>query len=95
MTSAWRLPEFSDVFLSCYETNLRTLALRDNNLTVLTGFVRAGASTSVSNLGNLILQDRQDTNNRIENIATLTNIPRLASRTRRSDRFYFVGGLGL
>ncbi len=50
MTPAWRLPNLSDVFLSCCETGLGVPALTDDILTLSTGFLCAGARSAVSTL---------------------------------------------
>ena len=50
MTPGWRLPELSDVFLSCCETNLGETKITDDLLTLGTGFLCAGARSVVSTL---------------------------------------------
>ncbi|MFB2837463.1 CHAT domain-containing protein [Floridanema evergladense] len=51
LTPAWRLPQLSDVFLSCCETGLGlTPDLTDDILTLGTGFLCAGARSVVSTL---------------------------------------------
>ncbi|MEY3870236.1 MAG: hypothetical protein RLZZ338_4130 [Cyanobacteriota bacterium] len=50
MTPGWRLPELSDVFLSCCETNLGMTKITDDILTLGTGFLCAGARSVVSSL---------------------------------------------
>ncbi|MBD2195285.1 MULTISPECIES: CHAT domain-containing protein [Calothrix] len=50
MTPGWRLPNLSDVFLSCCETNLGIPSLTDDILTLSTGFLCAGARSVVSTL---------------------------------------------
>ncbi|OUL35675.1 hypothetical protein BV372_10265 [Nostoc sp. T09] len=50
MTPGWRLPNLSDVFLSCCETNLGNPSLTDDILTLSTGFLCAGARSVVSTL---------------------------------------------
>jgi tetratricopeptide (TPR) repeat protein len=50
MTPGWRLPELSDVFLSCCETNLGQTTITDDLLTLGTGFLCAGARSVVSTL---------------------------------------------
>ncbi|NEP81183.1 MAG: CHAT domain-containing protein [Okeania sp. SIO3B3] len=46
----WRLPELTDVFLSCCETNLTVSKLNDDILTIAAGFLSAGAQSVVSTL---------------------------------------------
>ncbi|MGD1702808.1 CHAT domain-containing protein [Dapis sp. BLCC M229] len=47
----WRLPELTDVFLSCCETNLTFInKLNDDILTIAAGFLSAGAQSVVSTL---------------------------------------------
>ncbi len=47
----WRLPELTDVFLSCCETNLTFInKLNDDILTIAAGFLSAGALSVVSTL---------------------------------------------
>ncbi len=47
----WRLPELTDVFLSCCETNLTfTNQLNDDILTIAAGFLSAGVLSVVSTL---------------------------------------------
>jgi CHAT domain-containing protein len=50
MTPVWRLPNLSDVFLSCCETGLSVTKLTDDPLTLSTGFLCAGARNVVSTL---------------------------------------------
>ncbi len=50
MTPGWRLPDLSDVFLSCCETNLGQTKITDDILTLGTGFLCAGARSVVSTL---------------------------------------------
>jgi CHAT domain-containing protein len=50
MTPAWRLPNLSDVFLSCCETNLGRASLTDDIFTLSTGFLCAGARSVISTL---------------------------------------------
>jgi CHAT domain-containing protein len=50
MTPGWRLPNLSDVFLSCCETNLGDPSISDDILTLSTGFLCAGARSVVSTL---------------------------------------------
>jgi CHAT domain-containing protein len=50
MTPGWRLPDLSDVFLSCCETNLGMTTITDDILTLGTGFLCAGARSAVSTL---------------------------------------------
>jgi CHAT domain-containing protein len=50
MTPGWRLPQLSDVFLSCCETGLGVTELTDDILTLSTGFLCAGARSVVSTL---------------------------------------------
>jgi CHAT domain-containing protein/tetratricopeptide (TPR) repeat protein len=50
MSPGWRLPNISDVFLSCCETNLGIPSLTDDILTLSTGFLCAGARSVVSTL---------------------------------------------
>ena len=50
MTPGWRLPDLSDVFLSCCETNLGLTKITDDILTLGTGFLCAGARSVVSTL---------------------------------------------
>jgi CHAT domain-containing protein len=50
MTPGWRLPDLSDVFLSCCETGLGEPSLSDDLFTLSTGFLCAGARTVVSTL---------------------------------------------
>ncbi|NEN93396.1 MAG: CHAT domain-containing protein, partial [Okeania sp. SIO3H1] len=46
----WRLPELTDVFLSCCETNLALSRKADDILTIAAGFLSAGALNVVSTL---------------------------------------------
>jgi len=50
MTPGWRMPQLSDVFLSCCETNLGMTKITDDILTLGTGFLCAGARSVVSSL---------------------------------------------
>ncbi len=50
MTPNWRLPNLSDVFLSCCETGLGLPEITDDILTLSTGFLCAGARSVVSTL---------------------------------------------
>jgi CHAT domain-containing protein len=50
MTPGWRLPQLSDVFISCCETNLGGTEITDNLLSLGTGFLCAGARSVVSTL---------------------------------------------
>ena len=50
MTPGWRLPQLSDVFMSCCETNLAYTEITDNLLSLGTGFLCAGARSVVSTL---------------------------------------------
>jgi CHAT domain-containing protein len=50
MTPSWRLPDLSDVFLSCCETGLSVTEITDDILTLSTGFLCAGARSVVSTL---------------------------------------------
>ncbi|XZN92343.1 MAG: CHAT domain-containing protein [Microcoleus sp.] len=50
MTPGWRLPQLSDVFMSCCETNLAKTEFTDNLLSLGTGFLCAGARSVVSTL---------------------------------------------
>ncbi|WP_293332544.1 CHAT domain-containing protein [Microcoleus sp. CAWBG58] len=50
MTPGWRLPQLSDVFMSCCETNLASTGITDNLLSLGTGFLCAGARSVVSTL---------------------------------------------
>jgi CHAT domain-containing protein len=50
MTPGWRLPQLSDVFMSCCETNLGGTEISDNLLSLGTGFLCAGARSVVSTL---------------------------------------------
>ncbi len=50
MTPGWRLPQLSDVFMSCCETNLGHTEITDNLLSLGTGFLCAGARSVVSTL---------------------------------------------
>ncbi|MGK7878417.1 MAG: tetratricopeptide repeat protein [Xenococcaceae cyanobacterium] len=46
----WRMPNLVDVFLSCCETSLTIAKITDNILTIATGFLCAGARSTVSTL---------------------------------------------
>jgi CHAT domain-containing protein len=48
LSPGWRLPNLSDVFLSCCETNLGSTKTTDDILTLGTGFLCAGARSVVS-----------------------------------------------
>ena len=50
MTPGWRLPQLSDVFMSCCKTNLAKTEFTDNLLSLGTGFLCAGARSVVSTL---------------------------------------------
>ena len=50
LTPGWRLPNLSDVFLSCCETGLGEPNSTDDVLTLATGFLCAGARNVVSTL---------------------------------------------
>ncbi len=50
MTPGWRLPQLSDVFLSCCETGLGIAEITDDILTFSTGFLSAGARSVISTL---------------------------------------------
>ena len=50
LTPGWRLPQLSDVFLSCCETHLGLPTTTDDILTLATGFLCAGARSVVSTL---------------------------------------------
>ena len=50
MTPGFRLPNLSDVFLSCCETNLGVASISDDILSLSTGFLCAGARNVVSTL---------------------------------------------
>ena len=50
MTPGFRLPNLSDVFLSCCETNLGVTGITDDILSLSTGFLCAGARSVVSTL---------------------------------------------
>ncbi|MBW4548474.1 MAG: CHAT domain-containing protein [Symplocastrum torsivum CPER-KK1] len=50
MSPGWRLPNLSDVFLSCCETGLGFPEITDDILTLSTGFLCAGARSVVSTL---------------------------------------------
>ncbi len=50
MTPGFRLPNLSDVFLSCCETNLSVVGISDDILSLSTGFLCAGARSVVSTL---------------------------------------------
>jgi CHAT domain-containing protein len=50
MTPGFRLPNLSDVFLSCCETNLGVAGITDDILSLSTGFLCAGARSVVSTL---------------------------------------------
>ncbi|MEG4943923.1 CHAT domain-containing protein [Microcoleus sp. F4-D5] len=50
MTPAWRLPQLSDVFLSCCETGLGLSEITGDILTFSTAFLSAGARSVISTL---------------------------------------------
>ena len=50
MSPGWRLPNLSDVFLSCCETGLGTPKITDDILTLATGFLCAGARSVINTL---------------------------------------------
>ncbi|NER08301.1 MAG: CHAT domain-containing protein, partial [Okeania sp. SIO3C4] len=50
MSPGWRLPNLSDVFLSCCETGLGTPQITDDILTLATGFLCAGARSVINTL---------------------------------------------
>jgi len=50
MTPGWRLPDLSDVFLSCCETGLGVTEITDDLLTLATAFLCAGARSVVGTL---------------------------------------------
>ena len=50
MTPGWRLPNLSDVFLSCCETGLGLPNITDDVLTLASGFLCAGARSVISTL---------------------------------------------
>ncbi len=50
LTPGWRLPQLSDVFLSCCETGLGVTEIADDIFTLSTGFLCAGARSVVSTL---------------------------------------------
>ncbi|MEG4805923.1 CHAT domain-containing protein [Microcoleus sp. F8-D3] len=50
MTPAWRLPQLSDVFLSCCETGLGLTDITGDILTFSTAFLSAGARSVISTL---------------------------------------------
>ena len=50
MTPGFRLPNLSDVFLSCCETNLSVVGISDDILSLSTGFLCAGVRSVVSTL---------------------------------------------
>ncbi len=50
MTPAWRLPQLSDVFLSCCETGLGLTEITGDILTFSTAFLSAGARSVISTL---------------------------------------------
>jgi len=79
MTPAWRLPQLSDVFLSCCETGLGVPEITDDILTISTAFLCAGARSVISTLWAVddlatalfsifYYQHRQQGNNRLESI---------------------------
>ncbi|MEG4596755.1 CHAT domain-containing protein [Microcoleus sp. F8_C2] len=50
MTPGWRLPQLSDVFLSCCETGLGLTEITGDSLTFSTAFLSAGARSVISTL---------------------------------------------
>ena len=50
LSPGWRMPNLSDVFLSCCETGLGVTEVTDDVLTLATGFLCAGARSVVSTL---------------------------------------------
>ena len=50
MTPAWRLPQLSDVFLSCCETGLGVSEITGDILTFSTAFLSAGARSAIGTL---------------------------------------------
>lgn len=50
MTPAWRLPQLSDVFLSCCETGLGVSDITGDILTFSTAFLSAGARSVIGTL---------------------------------------------
>ena len=50
MTPGWRLPQLSDVFLSCCETGLGMIDITDDVFTFSTAFLSAGARSVISTL---------------------------------------------
>lgn len=77
MTPGWRLPQLSDVFLSCCETGLGISEITDDILNLSTGFLSAGARSVISTLWSVddlatalfsifYYQSRQQGLNRIE-----------------------------
>jgi len=50
LTPEWRMPNLSEVFLSCCETGLGITEVTDDILTLATGFLCAGARTVISTL---------------------------------------------
>ena len=50
MNPGWRLPNLSDVFLSCCETGLGAPQITDDILTLATGFLCAGARSVINTL---------------------------------------------
>ncbi|UBF27664.1 CHAT domain-containing protein [Kovacikia minuta CCNUW1] len=50
LTPGWRLPQLSDVFLSCCETHLGATSVTDDILTLASGFLCAGARSVISTL---------------------------------------------
>ncbi len=50
LTPGWRLPQLSDVFLSCCETHLGAPTVTDDILTLATGFLCAGSRSVISTL---------------------------------------------
>lgn len=50
LSPGWRMPNLSDVFLSCCETGLGVTEITDDILTLATGFLCAGARSVISTL---------------------------------------------
>ena len=50
MSPGWRLPQLTEVFLSCCETNLGVSEIVDDIFTISTGFLCAGARSVISTL---------------------------------------------
>ncbi|TAF70578.1 MAG: CHAT domain-containing protein [Oscillatoriales cyanobacterium] len=97
MSPGFRLPNLSDVFLSCCETNLGVAGISDDILSLSTGFLCAGARSVVSTLWSVddlatalfcifYYQNRQQGLNRPESLrkaqVKLRNLP---GKTLESD----------